>query len=118
VTVVTVEALVAFVALVALTALVALVALVAFVAVAALPEILIPQVPEAPVPVGLGTSVPIAMPKAVLAAEAVVDPVPPLATATAALSAEGFTPPELSKLLAKFARLTACVIYSPVQVAI
>ena len=37
--------------------------------------------PEAPVPVGEGTSVPIASPKFVLAPEAVVAPVPPLMTA-------------------------------------
>ena len=64
-------------------ALVALVALVAFVAVAALPEMLMPQVPDAPVPVGDGTSEPIARPKLVLAVDAEVAPVPPLATGRA-----------------------------------
>jgi hypothetical protein len=78
-----------------------------FVAAAAVPLILIPQVPDAPVPVKLGISVPMARPRAVLAAEAVVAPVPPFAIVTAPLSAEGLTPPELSKLLAKFARFTA-----------
>jgi hypothetical protein len=81
--VVTVLALVALVALVALTALVAFVALVALVAVAALPLMLIAQVPEAPVPVGLGTFVPIVNPRFVLAPEAEEAPVPPLATGTA-----------------------------------
>jgi len=52
------------------------------VTVAALPVTLIPHVPEAPVPVGEGTSVPITNPRFVRAPEAVVDPVPPLATAT------------------------------------
>jgi hypothetical protein len=42
---------------------------------------LIPQVPEAPEPVGEGTSVPIARPNEVLAADAEVAAVPPLATA-------------------------------------
>ena len=65
-----------------LAAVVAFVAFVAFVAVAALPVTLIPQVPEAPVPVGEGMSEPIARPKLVRAFAAVVEPVPPLATAT------------------------------------
>lgn len=43
------------------------------------PVMLIPQVPVAPVPVTLGTSVPIATPKFVLAAEAEVAAVPPFA---------------------------------------
>ena len=50
------------------------------VTVAEFPVTLIPQVPLAPVPVGEGTSVPIAKPRFVLAAEAVVAAVPPLAT--------------------------------------
>lgn len=73
---------VAFVALVALVAVVADVADVADVAVAAFPLILIPQVPEAPVPVSDGISVPMSKPKLVRAVEAVVAPVPPLATAS------------------------------------
>jgi hypothetical protein len=52
------------------------------VTVAALPVILIPHDPEAPVPVGEGTSVPITKPRLVRAPEAVVEPVPPFATAT------------------------------------
>ena len=44
-----------------------------------MPVILIPQVPDAPVPVGDGTSVPMAKPTLVLAAEAEVALVPPLA---------------------------------------
>lgn len=74
--------LVAKVELVAFVALVALVAEVALVAVAALPEMLIPQVPEAPVPVTDGMSVPMVNPKFVLAVAAVVAPVPPLAIAS------------------------------------
>lgn len=50
---------------------------VAVVAVAAFPVMLIPQVPEAPVPVGLGMSVPIANPRLVRAAGAFAAPVPP-----------------------------------------
>ena len=72
---------VAVVAKVASVAKVAVVAKVAFVALPALPVTLILQVPDAPVPVGEGTSVPIATPKFVLAPDAVVAPVPPLATA-------------------------------------
>jgi hypothetical protein len=111
-------AVVAFVALVALVAFVAFVALVAFVAVAALPEMLMPQVPEAPVPVGLGISVPIAKPRFVLAADVVVALVPPLAIGTCAFSADGATPPDESRLFAKFAKFTAWVIFSPVLVDI
>jgi hypothetical protein len=73
----------ALVALVAFVAFVAFVALVAFVAVAALPEILMFQVPDAPVPAGEGTSEPIARPRFVLAVDAEVAPVPPLATGRA-----------------------------------
>ena len=51
------------------------------VAVAALPVTLMLQVPDAPVPVGDGTSVPMVNPKLVLAAEAEVALVPPLAIA-------------------------------------
>jgi hypothetical protein len=65
-------------------AVVALVALVAFVAVAALPEMLMPQVPEASPPVRVGTL------RFALAAESVDAPVPPLATGTA------FTRPSLA----------------------
>jgi len=70
-------AVVARVAVVANVAKVAVVASVARVAV----DALIDQEPDAPVPVGDGTSVPIATPKFVLAPDAVVAPVPPLATA-------------------------------------
>ena len=56
-------------------------AFVALVAVAALPEMLIPQVPDAPVPVSEGMSVPIANPRFVRAPEAVDAPVPPFKTA-------------------------------------
>ena len=48
--------------------------------VAALPEMLIPQVPDAPVPVNDGMSVPIARPKFVRAVAADVAPVPPAPT--------------------------------------
>jgi hypothetical protein len=58
-------------------AVVALVALVAFVAVAALPEMLMPHVPEASLPVLVGTL------RFVLAAASVDAPVPPLAIGTA-----------------------------------
>ena len=68
---------------VALVEFVALVALVALVAVAALPEMLMFQVPDAPVPVGPGTSVPITKPRLDLAPDAVVAPVPPYKTASA-----------------------------------
>ena len=51
----------------------------AVVAVAALPVMLMPQLPLAPVPVGEGTSVPMARPRLVRAADAVVAFVPPLA---------------------------------------
>ena len=57
------------------------VAFVALVAVAALPEMLIPQVPDAPVPVVEGMSVPMTNPRFVRAPEAVDAPVPPLAIA-------------------------------------
>ena len=70
-------AVVARVAVVANVAKVAVVASVARVAV----DALIDQEPDAPVPVGEGTSVPITSPKFVLAPDAVVAPVPPLATA-------------------------------------
>ena len=50
---------------------------------AAFPVMLMPQVPEAPEPVGEGTSVPIARPNEVLAAEAEVAAVPPLAIGNA-----------------------------------
>jgi hypothetical protein len=63
-----------------LVAFVAFVAFVALVAVAALPLMLMFQVPDAPVPVGDGTSVPITSPRFVRAFAAVVAPVPPLAT--------------------------------------
>ncbi|CAB4132807.1 hypothetical protein UFOVP252_1, partial [uncultured Caudovirales phage] len=53
------------------------------VAVAAFPVTLIPHVPDAPVPVGLGTLVPMTSPRFVLAADAVDAPVPPFATGTA-----------------------------------
>ena len=49
----------------------AVVAVVALVAVAAFPEMLIPQVPDAPVPVSDGMSVPIASPRLVRAPDAV-----------------------------------------------
>jgi hypothetical protein len=88
-------------ALVALTAFVALVAFVAFVAVAAFPDIEIPQVPDAPVPFGLGTSVPITKPKLLLAAEELDAPVPPLETGTALTSPSVASKrPDESKLFA------------------
>ncbi len=72
--------LVAFVAVPAVVADVADVAVVADPAVVAEVAVaaLIFQLPDAPVPVGDGTSVPIARPSAVRAAEAEVAPVPPL----------------------------------------
>lgn len=72
---------VAVVAKVASVASVAVVAKVAFVALPALPVTLILQVPDAPVPVGEGTFVPMTKPKFVLAPAAVVAPVPPLTIA-------------------------------------
>ena len=75
------------------------------------PEILIGHVPDAPVPVGDGTSVPIASPRLVLAAEAVDEFVPPLESGTTEFNCVGGTPPELSKLLEKFARFIAWVIF-------
>jgi hypothetical protein len=71
-----------FAAFVAFVAEVADVALVAEVAVAALPLMLIPHVPLAPEPLREGTS------SAVCAAPAVLDPVPPLTTATVPVSLE------------------------------
>lgn len=66
-----------------LFAVVAVVAVVALVAVAALPLMLIFQVPEAPVPVVDGMSVPIARPRFVRATDAVVAAVPPFAIGNA-----------------------------------
>jgi len=74
------------------------------------PEILIGHVPDDPVPVGDGTSVPIASPRLVLAAEAVDAFVPPLESGTTEFNWVGGTPPELSKLLEKFAKFIAWVI--------
>jgi hypothetical protein len=51
----------------------------------ALPVTFIAQVPDAPVPVGEGTSVPIASPRFVRAVDAVDAFVPPLASVTGAL---------------------------------
>ena len=67
------------------------------VAVAAFPEMLMPHVPEAPVPVRDGISVPIASPRFVLALEAVVAPVPPLATATVPVTFAAL--PEMSPVI-------------------
>lgn len=79
-------------AVVALVAVVADVAVVAEVAVAALPEMLMPQVPEAPEPVVEGT---LRLERAVAAS---VAPVPPLAIATAPLRLMlGAVPPEDAK---------------------
>lgn len=75
-------AVVAELAVVADVAVVADEAVVADVAVAALPLMLMAQVPDAPDPVGEGTSVPMANPRAVRAAEPVVAPVPPFAIAS------------------------------------
>ena len=80
------------------------------------PDTLIDQFPVAPVPVGDGISVPIWSPKFVLAVDAVDAAVPPFEIGVGALSAEGFMPPDESKLLAKLAKLTACVILVPFQV--
>jgi len=63
---------------------------------------LIPHEPLAPVPVGLGTSVPIANPRLVRAAEAVVAPVPPLATATVPLTFVAVVAVEALPLIAMF----------------
>ena len=77
---------------------------------AALPLMLIGHVPLAPVPVGLGISVPIAKPRFVLAADAVDAFVPPLEIGTGEFNCVGGTPPEESRLLAKFAKFIAWVI--------
>jgi hypothetical protein len=98
-------AFVALVALVAFVAFVAVVALVALVAVAALPEIAIFQVPDAPVPVGLGTLVPITRPKLERAPEASEAPVPPSATAKSVMPV--IEPPVIDTLFA------ACVAIVP-----
>lgn len=74
------------------------------------PVILIGHVPDDPVPVGDGTSVPITNPRFVLAAEAVEAFVPPLAIVTGEFNWLGGTPPELSKLLEKLAKFIAWVI--------
>jgi hypothetical protein len=78
--------------------------------VVAKPVALIPHEPDAPVPVGEGTSVPIARPRFVLAADAVDAFVPPLAIVTGALSWLGGIPPEESRLLEKLAKFIAWVI--------
>jgi hypothetical protein len=70
----------------AVTRFVAFVALVELVAVAALPVTLIAHVPEAPVPVGEGTSAPIARPRFVRALLAEDAPVPPSAIAKSVAS--------------------------------
>jgi hypothetical protein len=75
------------------------------------PVILIGHVPDDPVPVGDGISVPIANPRFVLAADAVEAFVPPLETGTTEFNCVGGTPPELSKLLEKFAKFIAWVIF-------
>ena len=74
------------------------------------PEILIGHVPLAPVPVGLGTSVPISKPRLVLAVAAVDAFVPPLEMGTGELRLVGGICPDESRLLAKFARFIAWVI--------
>jgi hypothetical protein len=74
------------------------------------PVMLIGHVPDDPVPVGDGTSVPIARPRLVLAADAVEAFVPPLERGTTEFNCVGGTPPELSKLLEKFAKFIAWVI--------
>jgi hypothetical protein len=83
---------------------------VAKVAVSAFPEMSISHVPIAVSPELSGTD------KADLAPEAVEAPVPPFEIGVAAFRAEGFNPPDESKLLAKLAKLTACVILVPFQV--
>ena len=75
------------------------------------PVMLMGHVPDDPVPVGDGTSVPIASPRLVLAADAVEEFVPPLAIVTGAFIWLGGIPPELSKLLEKFAKFIAWVIF-------
>ena len=68
------------------------------VTVAALPVMLMFQVPDAPVPVGEGMSVPIANPKFVRAPDAVDAPVPPSATAKSVMPV--IEPPVMLTLLA------------------
>ncbi len=95
-------------ALPAEVAVVAEVALVAEVAVAAFPEMLMFQVPEAPVPVGLGTFVPIVNPRLVLAALADDAPVPPFPTGTALTNPSvASSCPDEFKLLASCDKLNA-----------
>jgi hypothetical protein len=99
---------------VALVAFVAFVAFVALFEVDALPVIEIAHVPDAPLPVGLGTSDPITKPKFVLAADEDEAPVPPLATGTAFTrpSAASSRPLE-SRLFASCDKLNACVMLRP-----